>query len=133
MEGVKLGVVETVLIFLDLPRRPSHLFCLFLSQEELEDRAPSPFPHEGRRRRDRCVSSTQTVFSKCWLEGRVELALKRYFPGKTAEADRYRKGMAHPFPTGWVTGGQSEILYSCPCQPRPGMSCKAAWEEDKEL
>ena len=94
-----------------LPPPSFHLFCLFPSLEELEKQAASPFPTQGDVT---CVSPALRLFSKYWLEGRMELAVKRYFPGEATEAERYGNEMAHPFPPGCITeGGQSESLYSC--------------------
>ena len=73
------------------------------------------------------VSPALRLFSKYWLEGRMELALKRYFPGEATEAERYGKEMAHPFPPGCITRGGSLrvfILVLTLPPPRPGTSCK---------
>lgn len=43
------------------------------------------------------VSPALRLFSKYWLEGRMELALKRYFPGEATEA-KIRKGNGTSFP-----------------------------------
>lgn len=125
MEGLKLGAVETVLIFLDLPTLFPIYFVCFPPRKSWRIRLHLHFPlgKEGEE-----VTGVSPARRLClarvgWREGWSSLSGGTFQGTQQKQMAIEREWLILPPST--CKWGQSEIPYSYPCQPRSGTSCKA--------
>lgn len=131
-EGLKLGVVEAVLTFLDAPTLFAHLSISL--QEEMGNQPFSPFPTwgKGQRLRHVCLQHPGCA-QQMFAEGRGGVSSQYYILSSQGGRQRKRTDSSmewYILPPQVHDWGQPKILH--PCQPRPGAICKPVSEEEKK-